>query len=131
MLRFPDRRVDRRTGYLNVQNSVVNYPVQYLATGEIIPIAVCFAHWRMRKEGLRSFLVNTVHDSVVVEYHPEELEKIKEIMELSFTHDVYNYLYDNYEIEFNIPLGIGVKAGDHWSTGEEVKKDVEPPWIFQ
>ena len=30
-------------------------------------------------------------------------------------------------VDFNVPLGIGFEAGEHWSEGEEIKTVVLPP----
>lgn len=128
-LEFPNRKLSR-SGRLDVRNKILNYPVQYLATGEIIPIAVCYAHLRMRTAGLKSFLINTVHDSVIAEVHPDEVDIMSDIMKSAFTDDVYDYLYDNYGMKFNLPLGIGIKVGPHWGEGEEVKQESAPKWAW-
>jgi len=33
-----------------------------------------------------------------------------------------------YNIEFNVPLGTGFKAGSHWSEGEEITESIDPPF---
>ena len=43
--------------------------------------------------------------------------------------DVYSYLDTVYDMKFNVPLGIGHKAGEHWSEGKEVKVQKEPPYV--
>lgn len=126
---FPHRHVNNK-GYLAERNKCLNYPVQYLATGEIIPIAVCYLEYYTKKHNMQSFIVNTVHDSVVVELHPDEVELFKEIAVKAFTEDVYEYLEWNYGIEFDVPLGVGITIGSHWSQGEEEKYDVEPPILW-
>lgn len=122
---WPDTTM-QRSGYVTNRESICNYPVQYLATGEIIPIAVTYLWKRMRKAGMQSFITNTVHDSVVVELHPDEVELFKELAVQAFTKDVYNYLKKVYNIQFNVPLGCGIKVGSHWGIGEEEKHNVEP-----
>ncbi len=112
----------RRDGTLNVKNSVYNYPVQAYATAEIIPIAVfCFWH-RVKEEGLddRIILVNTVHDSIIVELHPAHVDDFRRIAKLAFCADVYSYLSRVYGIDFDfVPLGVGITVGEHWTEGEE------------
>ena len=125
--RWPHAKVNRR-GYLNVNNNVCNYAIQHLATGEIVPIAVSLLHDEMVRKNYKSFMVNTVHDSVVIEVHPEERESLEELVTEVFTTKVYNFLYDNYGIEFWMPLGVGIKVGTHWAEGEETKYKVNPPW---
>ena len=114
-----------KTGYVNDTCSICNYPVQQFATADIIPVAlVCQWH---RMKGMQSFIVNTVHDSTVSEVHPDEVDQWKEIVTLAFTHDVYEYMWKMYSINFVVPLGIGMKLGPHWGEGDEIKSNVEPP----
>ena len=112
----------RRDGTLNVKNSVYNYPVQALATAEIIPVALVYMWHRIKDEGLddRIVVVNTVHDSVICELAPDAVEDYERISIQAFTHDVYRYLEDVYLMKFDfVPLGVGITTGTHWSEGEE------------
>jgi hypothetical protein len=61
-----------------------------------------------------------------MEVHPDYLEQVKEIAMQAFTTDVYNYLRVVYGLEFNVPLGIGMKAGTHWGTGKESAFNIWP-----
>jgi len=117
----------QRSGYVTDNESIHNYPVQSLSTAEIIPVAVTYQWHRMRAAQMESFLTNTVHDSSVGEIKPEERELFKEISVQAYTHDVYRYLHEIYQIDFNVPLGVEVKIGSHWGTGDEYTVDVEPP----
>lgn len=105
---------------------IVNAPVQHFATGEIIPIAVTYL-WHLMRE-MESFLVNTVHDSAIAELHPDEKAEFTELCKYAFTHCVYHYLKEVYNIEFNVPLGVGVKIGRNWGTGDEVACTPIPPY---
>lgn len=124
---WPNASVNR-FGYANVKHSVFNYPVQSLATAEIIPIAIVFFWHRMPEAGLVDYvhLVNTIHDSVPMEVHPDYLEPTKLLSKRAFTADVYEYLRRVYKIEFNVPLGVGMKAGEHWGEGKEESYDIYP-----
>lgn len=107
-------------GYVNVKASVYNYPVQALATAEIIPVALVCLRRRLRLSGLDNvLLVNTVHDSVVAEIAPDTLDTFKEQAKLAFTTDVYEYLHEVYGMSLCVPLGCGIKAGEHWGEGDE------------
>jgi DNA polymerase I-like protein with 3'-5' exonuclease and polymerase domains len=114
------------TGYVSDTTSICNYPVQHFATAEIIPVAVVYL-WHLMKD-MESFLVNTVHDSAIAELHPDELEEFKECSLQAFTHCVYHYIKEVYAVEFNVPLGVGVKIGRNWGKGEEVKCAPMPPF---
>jgi DNA polymerase I-like protein with 3'-5' exonuclease and polymerase domains len=103
-----------QSGYVNVTASVYNYPVQSLATAEIIPIAVVYLWHRLRHLDDKVMLVNTVHDSVVAELHPDAADEFREIVKTAFTDDVYSYLARVYGIDFDVPLGSECKIGTHW-----------------
>lgn len=127
---FPHARVDAN-GYLNVKTSVYNYPIQALATAEIIPIAVVYLWHRIREAGLEDkiVIVNTVHDSVIVELHPDYVDTLRELAIQAFTRDVYTYLREVYGLTFELPLGIGYQVGERWSQGEEEKWNVAPDGV--
>lgn len=124
---FPHAKLSR-DGYVQGSTNICNYPVQHFATAEIIPIAICYL-WHMMRY-MESFLVNTVHDSVISELHPDEEYDFKERSKYAFTTLVYHYLYEVYGVEFNVPLGVGVKIGDNWGTGHEQKTAPMPPFLM-
>jgi DNA polymerase I-like protein with 3'-5' exonuclease and polymerase domains len=119
---FPTAKLSP-TGYCNVGSSVYNYPVQALATAEIIPIAVTYFWHTVRAEALDRYIipVNTVHDSLVCEIHPEYVDDFKRISALAFGPAVWDYLMRVYKLDFDVPLGCGVKVGTHWGEGKEEK----------
>jgi DNA polymerase-1 len=112
-------------GYVNVKSSVYNYPIQAFATAEIIPVAVTFLWHRLAGDS-RVRMVNTVHDSAILEVHPDAVEYVAEQGIQAFTHDVYAYLERVYGYEFEVPLGCGVTVGPHWSEGDEHSYNVWP-----
>lgn len=131
-LRFywPDTRVER-SGYTTNTSSIFNYPVQSLATAEIIPIAVVYFWHLIKANEARMLLVNTVHDSIICEIPPEERELFKELVVYSLCDSVYKYLDNVYNLQFNVPLGAGIKIGTYWGEGVEDKINaVEPPFKF-
>jgi DNA polymerase I-like protein with 3'-5' exonuclease and polymerase domains len=114
-----------RDGYVNVKSNVYNYPVQAFATAEIIPIAVTALWQRLRGlDGVR--FVNTVHDSVILEVHPDSVESVREAAVNAFGIDVYNYLEKVYDYKFTVPLGCGITVGTHWSEGDEESYNIWP-----
>lgn len=117
---FPHARISH-SGYVNVGSSVYNYPVQSLATAEIIPIAVTYFWHRVHAENLGNYIIpiNTVHDSLICEIHPDHVEDFKELAKESFGSDVHRYLSAVYGLDFNVPLGVGIKVGEHWGEGQE------------
>jgi len=120
-----------RSGYITNSEAICNYPVQGLATAEIIPIAVGHLWRNMRRHRMVSFITNTVHDSVIAEVCPEEIELFTELAVQAFTTAVYEYLYDMYGMKFFVPLGAGVKIGTHWGEGVETTYEPECPYNLE
>lgn len=106
------------SGYCQDFPSICNYPVQSLATAEIIPIALTAVWHILKQKEMQTFLVNTVHDSVVAEGPEEELEELYEISKWAFLWWVYEFLDTVYDLQFNVPLGVGYQAGDYWGGGD-------------
>lgn len=118
-----------KSGYINVGSAVYNYPIQALATAEIIPIALTYFWHRVYTENLQDkiIIVNTVHDSIIAEVHPNHQDDFRRIAIQAFGEDVYNYLKKVYNLDFNVPLGAGIMLSDHWaddSEGEEEAYDI-------
>lgn len=124
-LRFywPFARYDKH-GNLNCRTEVFNFPIQGMATGEIIPIAlVCMWH---RCTDTDILIVNTIHDSIVAELPEQQINKYKEIALQAMTLDVYWYLRAVYNYELKVNLGTGVKIAHNWGEGKETQYDVTP-----
>ena len=126
---WPDTKVTS-SGYVTNTTNIYNAPVQSLATAEVIPISVVYQWHRMKVAKLKSFIVNTVHDSTIGEIHPKEEKIYAEIAKVAFTKDVYEYLDRVYNVKWCIPLGVEVKIGDYWGEGEEQKYDLAPPYTL-
>lgn len=108
---WPDTKVTS-SGYVVNNESIHNYPVQSLATAEVVPIGV--AHLWRKMRHMRSFLVNTVHDSIVAEVHPEEVEQWKRLVKEALLDDVTQYLEAVYGIKLIVPLDIEITISDCW-----------------
>jgi DNA polymerase-1 len=121
------KRPWKADGFVNVGSAVYNYPIQALATAEIIPIAIVYLWHKLPEFGLEDYvhLVNTVHDSAPCEVHPDHVEQFVLLAKQCFTHDVYHYLEVVYGMDFAIPLGVGIKVAEHWGdTKDEQAFDI-------
>ena len=117
---WPDCRMSQ-SGYISYTTSIYNYPVQGFATAEIIPLALVCAWHRMKD--MESFLVNTVHDSIIAELHPDEEEDWHTIAKQCLIEDCYSILRSLYGVRLSVPLGAGVMVSTHW--GDKAAKDSE------
>lgn len=122
---WPGTRMSPRTGYIDNTTNISNYPIQGFATAEIIPIALVYFWHRARD--YRITIWNTIHDSIASRVHKDDVEIYKQISKQAFTYDVYTFLRDVYNYEFTLPLGVGIKIGDHWGEAPfEENWDVMP-----
>lgn len=103
--------------------SICNYPVQSLATAEIVPIGVSFLYHYMKAAEMESFLVNTVHDSAIGEIHPNECELFSKLAEYSMVDEVVTFLKKVYDIDFYVPLEAEVELNSHWSNSPAWEKE--------
>jgi DNA polymerase I-like protein with 3'-5' exonuclease and polymerase domains len=107
---FPDVKRNSRGGVSHF-TMIKNYPVQGFATGDVVPVVLNEMHRRLK--GMQSCLVNTVHDSTVVDIHPDEQENVLAIVE-DINKDLNNLIESVYGIKMNVPLLLEAKIGPNW-----------------
>lgn len=107
------------SGYIVNKEAICNYPVQSLATADIVPISVVYQWHLMKQHNLQSFLINTIHDSSIGEVHPDERDIYKEIAESCFKEVSVWYLEKVYGIEFFVKLSVETEYKRYWSHEKE------------
>lgn len=120
---WPDTKMTR-SGYITNTTQIYNYPVQGFATAEIIPIALI--HFWHRVRDRRILVFTTIHDSIGSFVHKDEVEAYKELSKQALTDDVFRFLREVYSYDFKVPLGVGVKVGEHW--GQSDKEHIWNVW---
>ena len=107
---FPD--VERRSygGVTNFTN-IKNYPVQGFATGDVVPVVLNEIHKRLRP--FNSCIVNTVHDSVVIDIHPDEKDMVLQLVN-NMNDELTGMVEKVYGIRMNVPLLLESKIGPNW-----------------
>jgi len=109
----PDFLIDK--GILTSFNppSIKNYPVQGLATADIVLLMVGRLWRNLLNNRDKCLLINTVHDSIILDCKKEfidftcnlvknELELVKEMMK-----ELFN-------VQFNVPITVDIKVADSW-----------------
>lgn len=99
--------------------AVVNYPVQGFATGIIVPLACVRAHRRFMELGLRSKIILTVHDSLVIDVHPDELMQVRDALIWSMR-DIKEEIKERFDYDFILPLNIEIEYGKNWMEMQEL-----------
>jgi DNA polymerase I-like protein with 3'-5' exonuclease and polymerase domains len=106
-------------GRVNFFTQIVNYPVQGFATGDIVPLACILIDREFTKRGLRSVPFVTVHDSIAVDYHPDEREVVIKIVGECML-AVKQEMKKRYDYDFKLPLEVEIKAGKNWLDTQKV-----------
>jgi len=117
---WPGTKISK-DGYIDNTPSIYNYPIQSLATAEIVPVAVVYLYHRMRAALPEARLVNMVHDSAVAEIPDStHADAWLYLGRQAFGNDVYDYLKLVYGLNWATPLGLGTKFG----VNKEIKTEL-------
>jgi DNA polymerase I-like protein with 3'-5' exonuclease and polymerase domains len=107
----------RRNGTITDFTAVKNYPVQSFATADIVPTVLIEIHKRLAP--MQSMLVNSVHDSVVIDVHPDEEAQVVSLI-CDINSELKSLIDDKFQINFNVPLLLEAKMGVNWLDQQEV-----------
>ena len=109
---FPDV-VRRSNGSVTYFTQIKNFPVQSFATADIVPISLIYIDKMLGINQMQSCIVNTVHDSIVIDVHPNEKEKVLRVIKAA-NDSLINIVNRKWNIDFNLPLLLEAKIGDNW-----------------
>jgi len=114
---FPD--VQRtRNGRVTNATAIVNYPVQGFATADLVPLACIRALAAFRSLKLSSKLILTVHDSIVVDVYPGELDAV--CAAVAEAMDIVQEVKERFDYDFVLPLDLEIEAGPNWMDQSEI-----------
>ncbi len=81
----------------------MNTPIQG-TSADIIKIAMIRVHNRLKSENMKSKLILTVHDELLIEAHKEEADQVKVILKEEMENSA----------QLSVPLSVDVHKGDNW-----------------
>jgi DNA polymerase I-like protein with 3'-5' exonuclease and polymerase domains len=96
---------------------IKNYPVQSFATADIVPVVLMEIEKQLSQ--LKSCIVNTVHDSIVIDVHPEEKQRVTFILK-SINTNMKSIIDKQFQIDFNVPLKLDMKIGNNWLDTNDI-----------
>ena len=108
-----------RYGTATHSTSIKNYPVQGFATADLLPIALVKTHKAMKTLGLKSMIINTVHDSIIIDVHPNE----RNACIIALQQGMYSLALEcerRYNIKYDMPIGVELKIGKDWLNLQEI-----------
>ncbi|HAI20184.1 MAG TPA: hypothetical protein DCM10_20580, partial [Xanthomarina gelatinilytica] len=114
---FPDTK-RLASGNASGAPSIKNYPVQGIAGGCVVPLALIQLHNELTDSGATSKIINTVHDSIVLDIYPGEEQKVARMTYNAMT-KVNQQFEDFYNIKWNVPLAVDLEIGKNWLDMKE------------
>ena len=113
---FPDVQ-RKRNGTVSHFTQIKNYPVQSFATADIVPLVLVHIEKELDKH--KSCVVNTVHDSIVIDVHPSEEDIVLNIIR-DTNKSLINMINLEFSIQFDVPLLLEAKMGSNWLDTKDV-----------
>ncbi len=107
----------KRDGTVTHFTAIKNYPVQAFATADIVPLALVEIYNRLKP--YKSRVVNSGHDSIVIDVHPDEIEEAVRVID-GVQRDLVGLINKKWSIDFNVPLALDSKMGDNWLEQKDV-----------
>lgn len=107
----------------HVENEAVNFPVSSIAS-DLTMLSVCSIHDQLLAEGIDARIVNTVHDSIIIECvdNPEALKRVKEIGVQTMADMPKKYLLDP---PLDFPFKADAEIGQSWGDLEDADQAIE------
>ena len=113
---FPE--VERKgNGKVTYGTQIKNYPVQSFATADIVPLVLIRIEEAL--QNMQSCIVNSVHDSIVIDIHPDEQDQVLKVMK-EINKNLKNIVDNHFNIDFNVPLLLESKIGNNWLDTKDV-----------
>ena len=104
---IPEIRSSNRQLREGAERMAINMPIQG-TSADIIKIAMINIHREMDKQALKSKMTLQVHDELVFEVPPDEIEKMKRLITELMSKP----------LELSVPLKIDIKMGKNWGEME-------------
>ena len=115
---FPD--VQRRMyGVVTFFTQIKNFPVQSFATADIVPVSLIYIDKLLEANKLQSCIVNTVHDSIVIDVHPDEVSMVLKVIDTA-NNNLLKIVNNKWRLDFNVPLLLEAKIGPNWLDTKDV-----------
>ena len=107
----------RQGGTITYFTAVKNYPVQSIST-DVVQMTLLLVEEEMRERQLKSMIVNSVHDSIVIDTYPNEEGEVKACISEA-EKDIRPQFLAKFQVDFDVPLIMECKIGKNWMDLEE------------
>lgn len=100
------------------ERAAINHPIQSAAS-DLLVMSLIVVHDLMQQHGMKSLIINTVHDEIVFDVYPGELEALVEmgtdVME-NLQYYAEEYFPDLDMTWIQVPLAADAEVGTHWGS---------------
>lgn len=115
---WPDTTI-KQSGYVTNTTSIFNAPIQSFSW-DIISLVLRDV-WEKIAD-IDAQIINTQHDSIILEVNEKHLEHVETILSEAFTYSIYTIIYSLFKYSFKVPLGCGIKVATHWGDTKDESK---------
>ena len=84
-----------------------------------MPLALIRLQSAFSKKGINSLIINTVHDSVVIDVYPGEESIVSKLAHRAMA-DVTSTFEDYYGVKWDVPFGVDLEMGYNWLEMENI-----------
>jgi len=102
------------------EQQIKNFPVQSLATADIMPLAMNVIYKKLKQRGFKSKLILQVHDSLVFDAVKSETRELAKMC-IQVFEDLPEYIEKIWGFKFNIPLTGDAEAGPNYGEQKKFK----------
>lgn len=92
-----------------------NYPVQGFATGDLVPTVLGELALNLLHHNEDIKLINTVHDSVLLDVRKESFDDCLDIIEYLFS-NTDKIMEEAFNCDLNVPIRYSIEFGSNWSN---------------
>lgn len=101
-----------------VRRIAINTPIQTTASDVDLTILTWVWYWLVMG-GYRSQVITTVHDSLVIDIHPDEVEQVANFVQLAFVALQNTVIADKFPLFWEIPFTGTLGIGRSWYDAEK------------
>ena len=107
-------------GVLKYNKSAVgNYPVQGVATGDLVPFAMMVIRKKIKDENLDCLMICQVHDSIVFDVHKSSVDRLAEIVWLTFN-DLPRLVNQYFKYSWRVKLTGEIEVGRNYKDLQKI-----------
>jgi uracil-DNA glycosylase family 4 len=107
----------------------INTPIQSTAS-DITQVSISRVQQIFKQLSLQSLVIGTVHDSMIVDVHPDEIQTVATIINTVFANPPQEFCKDPNTGAYIVPFLCDIEIGERYGEGTDIKF-VDNEWKYQ